>query len=270
MTQAPMGGWRGWRTERAAFLAAVQFLTRIPVPAYAANADEAKAALRRGVIYFPLVGLIVGTITGITLALASSIWPILVAVLLALVIEAWMTGAFHEDAVADFCDAFGGGWTRESILTILRDSRIGSFGTVGLGLALALRVSLLTTLPTTLWIIASCIAAGALGRSLGLVMMVMLPPVTDREGLAKDLAQQLAWREVGLGMIFTAVTMVPLLLLSPLAVLLALFASAGWVLWLCGYLRRRIGGVTGDCLGFATYVGQLLVLLAVVAMLGMK
>src|SRR5262245_41540059 len=134
---APMGAKIGvLKAQVRAFLAAVQFLTRIPVPSFAAGREEAAADLRQGEVYIPLVGGLVGLSTSGVILAATYLWPMGLAVVLGLAWEAWLTGALHEDAVADFCDAFGGGWTREEVLHILKDSRIGSFGTVGLGLAL--------------------------------------------------------------------------------------------------------------------------------------
>jgi alpha-ribazole phosphatase len=123
-------------------LVAVQFLTRLPTPCVAMG-DEAERALilGRSAAYFPLVGALIGATTGATIRLAGQFWPIGLAVVIGLAFEALLTGAFHEDAVADFCDAFGGGWTRDDILRILKDSRLGSFGALGLILAVALRGS---------------------------------------------------------------------------------------------------------------------------------
>jgi len=249
-------------------LAAVQFLTRVPVPTYAVDADTARIALRRGIVYFPLVGLLIGGFTGGILLTAEQLWPPFIAVLLALAIEAMVTGAFHEDAVADFCDAFGGGWTRESILLILRDSRIGSFGTVGLGLALALRVTLLASLDDPKMILAASIGSSAWGRGVILLIMRSLAPVTDRDSLTKDVAQQITTREVIIGWSFVGVGMAPLMILAPGSVIGAMIATGIFVIGFVRYLDRKIGGVTGDCLGTACYTGQLIVLFAVTATLG--
>ena len=128
-------------------LVAVQFLTRLPTPAVALGDEaERRAILGRSAAYFPLVGALIGAMTGATIRLAGHFWPIGLAVVIGLAFEALLTGAFHEDAVADFCDAFGGGWTRDDILRILKDSRVGSFGALGLGLAVALRGGAIATL----------------------------------------------------------------------------------------------------------------------------
>jgi adenosylcobinamide-GDP ribazoletransferase len=244
-----------------AFLAAVQFLTRIPVPRIGRDGDEAAAALRRGRIYFPLVGGLVGFGTAGVILAASYVWPVWLAVALGLIWEAWLTGAFHEDAVADFCDAFGGGWNRDQIRTILKDSRIGSYGALGLALAVLVRASALAALPP-LELLAAGAASGALGRWLGLVVAALVPPLSDAPGLGRDMGKSLAWWEGVLGLLVGGPAVAALGLLGPIR---AAAAAVGLLLFLCWfvmYVRRRLGGVTGDCLGFACYAGQLIVLLA--------
>jgi cobalamin synthase len=123
-----------------AAITAVQFLTRLPLPGGMNQPPSDRTLLVDAVAYFPLVGALIGLVTGWLVWAAATVWPIGLAVVLAVAVEAVLTGAFHEDAVADCCDAFGGGWTREQVLHILKDSRVGSFGVLGLGLALAVRV----------------------------------------------------------------------------------------------------------------------------------
>src|SRR5687767_10570761 len=117
------------------FIAAVQFLTRLPL---ATDSPVTPKALQRSPIFFPLVGAFIGLFTASVVGVACLVWPIWIAVLLALAIELRLTGAIHEDGVADFCDAFGGGWSREEILLILKDSRIGTYGALGIFVAIAL------------------------------------------------------------------------------------------------------------------------------------
>jgi adenosylcobinamide-GDP ribazoletransferase len=113
-----------------------------------------------------------------------------VAVGLALAAEALVTGAFHEDAVADFCDAFGGGWSRDDVIRILKDSRIGSFGTLGLGLAVFLRGSALATVETPSLLLAASAASGCLGRWTVLPALWTIPTVTEWQSLGRDVSAQ--------------------------------------------------------------------------------
>ncbi len=117
------------RTLVLPLLLAIQFLTRLPVSPAIPPLSEAqlKTGLRRSVLWFPLVGGLVGCIGALVLWGTEMLWPRMVAVALLLIVEARLTGAFHEDAVADFCDSFGGGMTADRIREIMKDSRIGSY-----------------------------------------------------------------------------------------------------------------------------------------------
>ena len=250
----------------AAPLAAVRFLTRIPVPSTTTSSEQASRDLRAAVPWFPLVGALIGAITAAAIYAAGNVWSPPVAVLLALSVEALLTGAFHEDAVADYCDAFGGGWTRDDILRILKDSRHGTYGVLGLTLAVALRAALLLSLESSPQIQAlALIASATWGRFVIVVLMAIVPPVTNRDSLAKDVAHQmrprdLAWASLaalpGLGLWF---------LLDPLGGLLTLLLTAAFLLWYRPHLLRTIQGVTGDCLGMSCYAGQLILLLCAAA-----
>jgi len=188
-------------------------------------------------------------------------------VVLGLIFEAVLTGGLHEDAVADFCDAFGGGWTREDILRILKDSRVGSFGALGLGLAVLLRAGATAALPPAV-LLATTVAAAAWGRWVILPIMALVPPVSDRPGSARDFGQGVGAREVVLGLLWALPAMLPFIAGRPWNAAAAFVASGVFLAWFVSYLRRRLGGVTGDCLGAACYAGQLLVLLAASATTG--
>jgi adenosylcobinamide-GDP ribazoletransferase len=256
-------------TARAPFwappLLALQFLTRVPTPYLAGLSPEAvKDGLTRAVGWFPLVGTLVGLSTALVLVAADALWPRAVAVILALVVEARLTGAFHEDAVADFCDAFGGGHDAESIHRIMKDSRIGSFGAVGLGLALALRAALLVALEPAL-LAAAIMASATFGRSLIVAAMAAIPPAPVPGGLAKDIGGSVGMRHLVWGAFVSLPGLAAFALLAPVALAAALAAAALFLLWFAAMLRRRLGGSTGDCLGFVAYAGQLLLLLAATA-----
>ncbi len=255
--------------KRAALLPlllAIQFLTRLPVSRAIPPLDELqlKAGLRRSVLWFPLVGGIVGCIGALVLWGAGMLWPRMVAVALLLIVEARLTGAFHEDAVADFCDGFGGGMTADRICEIMKDSRIGSYGALGLMLAVGLRAALLIALPAAL-LLPALVASAAFGRWVAVAAMVIIPPLDQRGSLAKDIGQR-----PGLA-ILSGATLLMLPFLAPLAAIApaALLAGAGcamlFLLWFRQLLMRHLGGVTGDCLGFAVYAGQLILLLGVAA-----
>jgi adenosylcobinamide-GDP ribazoletransferase len=252
------------RAAIESFWFAVQFLTRLPVPD-TAHFDQATVTLRlrQALLWFPLVGGLVGGATAAMILGAELLWPRIVAVLVALILEAWLTGAFHEDAVADFCDAMGGGLTREDKLRIFKDSRIGSYGALGLMLAVALRAALLVALPAE-WIGPALIASGALGRMTILLVMAQVAPVVDRAGLAKDIAHQVGVKQL----LIAALIIAPLILFMPLTTIgISLTLCALFAFLFARLLQRVLGGSTGDCLGFSAYVGQLVTLLVFAATL---
>ena len=246
-------------------LLAIQFLTRIPVPGLAGlTAEQARSGLSRAVIWFPLVGAIVGCVTAATITLAESIWARPIAVLLALAVEARLTGAFHEDAVADFCDALGGGHDAESTRRIMKDSRIGSYGALGLLVAVGLRAALLTFVQADVLVIAA-IASACFGRLLAVFVMALVPPLGHVEGLAKDVGGRTTGRDVLLACVIASTGLAGLIWVLPVQMAVSVIVAGLFIVWLWRLLLRRLGGSTGDCLGFAVYAGQLIVLLSVTA-----
>lgn len=259
----PAPRWYDAPALRALFTA-VQFLTRLPVPGGATRDLTTFAAdIKRGLKYFPLIGAVIGAIAAAALYLFALALPFPVAVLLALAVEAIVTGAFHEDGVADFFDAFGAARTRDDTLRILKDSRIGSYGVMGLGLMVATRAAALIALASPLAAGVVLVVSGAVGRLLSLVMMALVPPASNRdtlgrEGLGETVGNTADWGKV----IAAAFLASPVLALGAwrdgtgLALSLALLAM--FALWFRHLLLRRLGGSTGDCLGFAAYAGIVL------------
>jgi len=255
------------KTEHPAWappLLALQFLTRIPVPAISRLAPEqVRSGLARSVIWFPLVGTLIGGVTAAVLLLAEQFWPRPIAVLLALLVEARLTGAFHEDAVADFCDAVGGGRDQAHVRAIMKDSRIGSYGALGLLLALSLRAALIFYLPAAITLVA-ILASATAGRLLAVVVMRSVRPAPGEGGLARDITADVGIGDTFFALAIAAPALVAMGYVSPWALLFAAVASLVFVVWYRTLLLRRVGGSTGDCLGFAACVGQLIFLLAAV------
>ena len=154
---------------------AFQFLTRLPVPQVPVGPGD----LRRATAWFPLVGLCVAAAGIATRAGAEPVWGAVAATLAAVVVEVAVTGAFHEDGLADACDGLWGGWTPEQRLEIMRDSRLGTYGLLGVAGVLALRVALLAALPFAAFA-AATVLGHVLGRASILVMVRLLGPVADR------------------------------------------------------------------------------------------
>lgn len=250
-------------------LLALQFLTRLPVPIAARLSEgQARAGLLHAAAWFPLIGASIGAITaGIALA-AALVWPVYIAALMALACEALFTGALHEDAVADFCDAFGGGRDAAHVHQILKDSRIGSYGGVGLFLALGLRAASLTALLATrppLIAALAIVAAATSGRLLIVALMATTPPAPAGSGIAKDLSDNTNMRMLVPALLASAPGIAGFAALQPLRATAALAASLLLLAGLRQFLLRRLGGSTGDCFGTMAYGGQLLWLLAAAA-----
>jgi adenosylcobinamide-GDP ribazoletransferase len=170
-----------------------------------------------------------------------------VAVLWALAANILVTGALHEDGLADTADGFGGGSTRERKLAIMRDSRIGSYGAIALALSLILRVTALSLATRPAW---SLLLAAVFGRAAMLVLLLLLRPART-DGLAAPLAR---------GAPVLAVVGIALSLLLGVLSARALCAATGVALAMSFAARRQIGGYTGDILGATEQIAECAVL----------
>ena len=247
--------------ELRLFFVALQFLTRLPVPrAVGFEPDWLNQSAR----HFPAVGACVSAVGAAVLWAASALFPPAVAVGLSMAATILLTGGFHEDGLADTCDALGGAVSRERALEIMKDSRIGSYGALGLFAVLGLKAAVLTSLPLGLAIPALLLAHTA-SRAAAVVLIRVLPYAGD---LAHAKAKPLARRVSGAGLLVAVGWVAGAAALGvwhvpahgiPIATGLSLaivgtLASARW-------LRRRLGGYTGDALGATQQVTELLVLL---------
>lgn len=259
-------------SQYEAFLAAVQFLTRIPITLRLVpdHPERYQATLARGVIYFPLVGgLITGT-TSLVILLLLNWLPVELAVVIGLAFEAMLTGAFHEDALADTCDALGGGWTRQQVLEILKDSRLGTYGTLGLTLGLLCRFFCLVALAQQPYevLVMSLVASGAIGRWAMLWLMHTLSPIKDRQTLARSVAGHKTGRAILYAAILGLPAVAAWLVIDPTGVVISLAVSGVVLAAYRMQIQRRVGGSTGDLLGCSGYLVQLVVLLVAVSRFG--
>lgn len=225
--------------------AAFQFLTVLPMPAGGAPA--------RGAIFFPLVGALLGLAAG-AIRMYTPL-PHAIAALLALAFLVAVTGALHEDGLADVADAFRAGRTQERILAILKDSRIGVYGAVALMLALLLRWQAIEHVAGQA--IPALVAAGGTSRGAMVVLAALSHPLGD--GLGKSFCLGLRTPDV----VLVAIEAAALPFLGgPLVGLTALAGNALAVTAARAYFHRRAGGVTGDCLGCMSQISEILTLLA--------
>ncbi|ONN65377.1 adenosylcobinamide-GDP ribazoletransferase [Herbaspirillum sp. VT-16-41] len=229
------------------FFIALQFFTRLPIPRWVGFRPE---WLQRCTRYFPLVGWIVAWVCALVYMLAVQVWPHLLAVLLSTAVGIWLTGAFHEDGFADVCDGLGGAVGRERALEIMRDSRLGSYGVIGIVLLLALKVAALNAfLP--LQVLAVLGMAHPVSRWLATCLIWRMDYVRE-QGKAKPLAQHMRGGEFLLASLCAALPVIgvwALGLMSWQRIVVGVLLAALAAVWLARRFQQRLGGYTGDCLG---------------------
>ncbi len=244
------------------FLCAVQFLTRLPVPALKRFEPD---WVTRSARYFPLVGQVVGGLSAVALIVAAQLWGGWVPVLLALATGLLITGCFHEDGLADSFDGLGGGQTRERRLEIMKDSRLGTYGALAVVTVLALKAAALATLPAPWMAATALLAAHGAGRAAAVAAMRLTPYAGDGDGAKwKPLPQGVKTWEA---LIAVALAAWPLAFLPLPAVGLGLAFGTALAGLLAVAARRLIGGHTGDVLGGIEQLFELGFLLGVAAVL---
>lgn len=248
--------------ERRYFLLAVGFFTRIPVPNFPDfHPDELNASAK----YFPLVGLFVGMIGAGAFTLAAKFLPNSIAILLSMAMTIYITGAFHEDGLADSVDGLGGGWDKEQILTIMQDSRLGTYGAIALFLMLFAKFQVLNELPAY-FLPFILIIGHTLSRLCALYVMAGLSYVRV-EGKAKPLATQIKATDLAVATIF-GILPIPLIYLNFSPFILNLndwLLLGGYCLvpvimvwfWWRNKIKCWLGGYTGDCLGAMQQIAEL-------------
>lgn len=237
-------------------LTALGFLTALPVPRRVADA----ATLARALIFFPLVGLLVGALLLALDLLLASFLPNGVRVALLLVAGIGLTRALHLDGLMDCCDGLFGGFTPERRLAIMRDSRVGAFGVLGAVVVLLLRFTGLTALSGS-WLVVGLLLPPTLGRW-ALALAIVAYPYGRPTGLGVAFKEGGSWRQVALAGILA--TGVAAALWWPWGVA-ALPVAAGLTAGLARFMRGRIPGLTGDCYGALNEIVEVVVLLLVVA-----
>ena len=242
------------RRELEYFFAALRFFTRLPVPRWVGHSSE---QLNHAARYFPLVGVIVGAIGAAVTLGTLQLWPAPLAVLLGMAATLLATGAFHEDGLADSIDGFGGGWTREQVLAIMKDSRIGSYGAIGIGLVLLAKFEALSLLAASPWptFAAVLIAGHAVSRFASTTLIYALDYARDdASSKSKPLATRMGKGELAIAGLFG---LAPCLLLPAAKAAVALALVALVTLLAARHFVKRIGGYTGDCLGATQQLTEL-------------
>ncbi|MDZ7878326.1 MAG: adenosylcobinamide-GDP ribazoletransferase [Saprospiraceae bacterium] len=251
------------------FLTAVMFYTRIPCPSWVNHSEE---MLNRATIYFPFIGWIVGGFGALIFGVSHLVFPNSVAILLSMISTILLTGAFHEDGFGDVCDGFGGGWTKEKILTIMKDSRMGAYGVIGLLAILAMKyasidgiLSLNRPFSALFDGIIALLIAHPLSRLVAVWMIFTMEYAreNDADGKAKPVAKRLPFSDFLVACFFglAPLSMAALFYQNPciLLVVLPLFILKKYLEY---YFKKWIDGYTGDCLGATQQMAEVLIYLS--------
>ena len=251
------------------FLTAVQFFTRLPVPAWVGHSAQ---QLEQAARYLPLVGMLVGAIAAAVLYLAAQALPLSLAVGLSMVASILVTGAFHEDGLSDFADGFGGGHTKEKMLAIMKDSRVGAYGAIAIVLALLLKYQALVELcgkHSLTFAAAALIAAHAVSRLMAASIMLTQQYVRDDDSARARPAAQLGRASFAVALL-TGIAALAILYAAG-ATVTTIFAAAVAALLMRAYLawrlQQRLGGYTGDCLGAVQQLTEIAFYLGLLAAL---
>lgn len=238
-----------FRIELRYVIAAFGYFTRVPIPGAIALDSGSLAGAAR---YFSLVGALVGAVGALVYLAALLVFPASVAVLLSMAATLLLTGALHEDGLADCCDGLGGAMTRDDALRIMRDPRLGAFGAIGLVMTLALKWQALAALPaeTAAW---TMVGAHAASRALAASYMATHDYARE-EGKAKSVARRMSKRSL---VVVLALGLPWLWVPDWRAAVFGLAVAIALRFVLGRYFTRRLGGYTGDCLGFAQQIFEL-------------
>jgi len=248
--------------ETDAFRHALRFMTVLPVR----SSDTLEADwLARASRFFPAVGVVVGLASAIVFGIASRYWAGFVPAVLAVATSVLLTGALHEDGLADTVDGFGGGRSREARLAIMKDSRLGTYGALALAFSVALRIAALALMPPSYaW--AALIAGHAGARAAATWAMNTLPYAGDPTATRITYSEMTVDRSGAMtALLVTLAALLPALIKAPSALFAGLILAALSVLTVVALARRLIGGYTGDVLGAVEQAAEVAFLLGLAA-----
>jgi adenosylcobinamide-GDP ribazoletransferase len=259
-------------------LLAISFFTRIPVRL---NVDVTASMLNQASRYFAVVGILIGGCSALAFYLTASVLPIELALLISMFCSVLLTGAFHEDGWADVWDGFGGGWTVENKLNIMKDSRLGTYGAAALFFILMLKYQTLLALVNTTIVddgvindalpleVMSMLSILLLGHCLSRVLATSLiadmPYVSeDATSKVKPLAQELSSNSYLILLATGAVMIVFTMSFSIAWKLVAIFLITRWCLK--RWFTQQLSGYTGDCLGAAQQLSEVVIYLSLLSL----
>lgn len=253
------------------FLLAISFFTRIPVNL---SGEVTPQMLNQASRYFALVGVLIGIFSWLVFAIVASWLPMTIAVLFSMAASVLLTGAFHEDGWADVWDGFGGGWGVENKLNIMKDSRLGTYGASGLFfilmlkyqalLAIAEQLSLQHTTPISA-MLSVFVLGHCLSRAVGTSLIAGMPYVSeDANSKVKPLAQELSQDSYSILLLTGLIVMFFTL---PLFIAMSLVLALVIIRWLLKkWFMQQLGGYTGDCLGAAQQLSEVMIYLTILVL----
>lgn len=248
------------KKEIQIFLTAIMFFTRIPCPKWV---DHDPEYLKKSAKYFSLVGLVVGSIGALIYYAASFVFSTEISILLSMVSTIYVTGAFHEDGFADVCDGLGGGWTKEKILLIMKDSRLGTYGVSGLVLILAIKFSALREIHPYL-IPLTIISGHSVSRFIATTLIYTHPYVRDTaDSKAKPAAKSIS---IGMLSINAFFGLLPLFFFKTPLILLVILPPYLAKVYLGRKFKKWLGGQTGDCAGAVQQLSEVVFYLSVLVL----
>jgi adenosylcobinamide-GDP ribazoletransferase len=240
------------------FFTALSFFTRIPFPQWAQFEKEYQ---HEAIKYFPLSGIIIGGLSGAVFYAANLLLPLNLSLILCMGFTVLFTGGLHEDGFMDVCDGFGGGWTKERILAIMKDSLIGAFGVTGLVFMVLSRFFGLQAIDAA-EIPMVLMAAHSVSRLTATTFVNTHKYARVENSKASDYTQRISTGNMLVAFLLGLLTMLFLPSYKYLIILLPVFLSK----YLMGrYFNKWIGGFTGDCIGATQQVGELVFYISYIA-----
>jgi len=242
------------------FFLAVQFMTRLPVPE---DLPYSEARMAEATRFFPLVGALVGGVAVCVFWLTAFVFPPVVAAILAIAATMLVTGALHEDGLADAADGLGGGTTREKALAIMRDSAVGTYGVVTLGVTLLLTIAALSLMPE--FVAGAALWAGHVISRYAAVLVIFQLPYARGDDAAKFPAPSVSKEGHLYAALVAGAAFVALWIFVGAAALSGVLVAGILGFAITWLYQRKLGGFTGDCLGATQQMTQLGLLLGVLA-----
>lgn len=238
--------------------AALTFFTRIPIWKWTEIPQKYYSSV---VVFWPMTGWVTGGLTGLLLLLAAQVFPMLPAVIIALTGRILLTGGLHEDGLADFCDGFGGGTSKDRILAIMKDSHIGTYGVMGLIFYSLWYVSIAMSLPL-MTAVAAIIASDAFAKACA-AQLINLLPYSRPEGAKNRISYVRMTICQSLIVVLSGMLPVCLLAYIDMSLMVSIISPIIVISLLILYLKHKIGGYTGDCCGAACLLCELSMLAAI-------